>query len=319
MARQHVPLSGLATLTIVSTLGGANPFIPVEGIHPFIEMSNPATLFVLTLIGQAFGMVPDIDHPNSTITKKLGIVGSILHPIISTLSGGHRKGAHSWVFVLGMAFVGAFLSTLGNFDTYTSPSFPAWVNDFFHIIASGSIYIVALFVTLCTAFSIRLILPQKLNKSGKFTMLVSLVGGATVLMNPDMMNTPWLIFAMALGTLFHDVGDMMTTGMVPFLWPFIQKPLGIPVVGRTGSWREVFAVGPLLTFGLAASYAMVIIEPALPAMKDWISSTAATASMNIDTSSVAITMQGALIVAAALAAFDLVTRIFFPPRFQGGH
>lgn len=310
MARQHVPLSGLATLTIVSTLGGVNPFIPMQGIPLFAEMSDPATLFVLTLIGQAFGMVPDIDHPNSTITKKLGVVGSILHPIISTLSGGHRKGAHSWVFVVAMAMVGGLLTSLSDKTM--------WPDGF----ASAGIWITALFVTLCTAFSIRLILPQKLNKSGKFTMLVSLVGGATVLLNPQMMDTPWLIFAMALGTLFHDVGDMMTTGMVPFLWPFIDKPLGIPVVGRTGSIREVFAVGPLLTFGLAASYAMLILKPGLPMFQNWLSATSDKLTQGfVDIPSIPmdITLYGALIVAGALAIFDLATRIFFPPRFQGGH
>ena len=317
MARQHVPLSGLATLTIVSTLGGANPFIPMQGIHPFIEMCTPSILFALTLIGQAFGMVPDIDHPKSTITKKLGIVGAILQPPMTFLGGGHRKGVHSWVFVVAMAFLGLFMNGL------SSPVIDLFFFKFNNPVAPFGLWIVALFTVACTMFSIRLILPYKLNKLGWLALGLSLLGGWVVIANPDMMKTPWLVFAMALGTAFHDFGDMLTTGKVPFLWPFIKKPLGLAVVGRTGSRIETLIAGPLITFGLVISYAMVIIKPAIPEFGKWFSSTVVPATGGVihalPTDAMQVTLQGALIVSLAIAAFDFLTRIAFPPRFEGGH
>jgi hypothetical protein len=67
----------------------------------------------------------------------------------------------------------------------------------------------------------------------------------------------WLPLAIGLGYLTHIVGDMLTVGGVPLLWPVPIKPpkavkdvpvlnkvwlpsgaLALPLVGVTGSWRE---------------------------------------------------------------------------------
>ena len=80
----------------------------------------------------------------------------------------------------------------------------------------------------------------------------------------------WLPVSMLTGVLVHIVGDMITTGGVPLLWPLVIKPpkvlrklpllkniwkangaFSIPLLGRAGSRREWFVLIPV------SGYAMV--------------------------------------------------------------
>jgi membrane-bound metal-dependent hydrolase YbcI (DUF457 family) len=80
----------------------------------------------------------------------------------------------------------------------------------------------------------------------------------------------WLPVSMLIGVVVHIVGDLVTVGGVPLLWPLVIRPpkalrrlpllknvwrpngaLSIPVLGRAGSRREWLVLIPV------SGYAMV--------------------------------------------------------------
>jgi membrane-bound metal-dependent hydrolase YbcI (DUF457 family) len=80
----------------------------------------------------------------------------------------------------------------------------------------------------------------------------------------------WLPVSMLTGVVIHIVGDMITTGGVPLLWPIVIKPprflrklpvlndvwkangaFSLPLLGRAGSRREWLVLIPV------SAYAMV--------------------------------------------------------------
>ena len=61
----------------------------------------------------------------------------------------------------------------------------------------------------------------------------------------------WVPAALGLGWLVHLIGDMLTTGGVPLLWPY-RRRVAWPVLARTGSAREAL-------FGAALLVAVVVL------------------------------------------------------------
>src|ERR1022692_2944317 len=58
------------------------------------------------------GVLPDIDHPDSTISRSFGFLTEAFAWLVDRLSGGHRRGTHSLfgiaVFTAGAVSVGAY-------------------------------------------------------------------------------------------------------------------------------------------------------------------------------------------------------------------
>src|SRR5580704_4591452 len=53
------------------------------------------------------GVLPDIDHPDSTISRSFGFLTEWFAWVVDRISGGHRHGTHSFVGI-GVFTLGAF-------------------------------------------------------------------------------------------------------------------------------------------------------------------------------------------------------------------
>jgi membrane-bound metal-dependent hydrolase YbcI (DUF457 family) len=94
------------------------------------------------------------------------------------------------------------------------------------------------------------------------------MAGLVTVYAPDQWT--WLPTSMLIGVAVHIVGDLITTGGVPLLWPLVVRPpkllrrlpllrnvwrpngaLSVPLLGRAGSKREWLVLIPV------SAYAMV--------------------------------------------------------------
>jgi hypothetical protein len=96
----------------------------------------------------------------------------------------------------------------------------------------------------------------------------------------------WLPVSMLTGVLVHIVGDMITTGGVPLLWPIVIKPpkvlrklpllkniwkangaFSIPLLGRAGSRREWLVLIPVSGYAMVGMFGagLAVAKAHLPA------------------------------------------------------
>jgi membrane-bound metal-dependent hydrolase YbcI (DUF457 family) len=53
----------------------------------------------------AFALLPDIDEPGSTVSRKLGIISQTFSGVVRNVSGGHRAATHSIFFAAIVALL----------------------------------------------------------------------------------------------------------------------------------------------------------------------------------------------------------------------
>ncbi|MBF6089109.1 metal-dependent hydrolase [Nocardia cyriacigeorgica] len=182
-----------------------------------------------TIITAGAALLPDIDHPKGTISHSLGPVSHLLSQGVSAVSGGHRHGTHSFLFVL-----------LAGWATWAGQH--VWGKYFtfgliFFMLALG-----ARALHLCPS-------GDSLKAYGPCVLLA---GGGTLLMArwlPDV--PPWLPFAIGLGVLIHILGDCLTDKGCPLLWPLGTR-VGIPLISRTGNKIETWLLTPAMTLATIA-------------------------------------------------------------------
>lgn len=201
-----------------------------------LELSSAERL-AGTLVCAGAALLPDADHPNATIAYSFP-GGSIVTGMIGAASGGHRKGLHCLAAIVAVCVGTVLLSKL----TVTPEG---WDREL-HL---GT----AIMVMCCAAFA------------GKVLHLVRnwfsawVVGAVIAFVATWFVPTGgvWLLLAMTLGYATHLAGDLITAGGVPLLWPLMPKPpqtvrntpvlsamwlpggnFAVPVLGKTGSWRE---------------------------------------------------------------------------------
>src|SRR6202012_4589929 len=105
-------------------LSGAVAF---AGLAPVlhVRMSYLAAGVVLTA---GAGVLPDIDHPDSTISRSFGFLTERFSWLGNKLAGVHRHGTHSLLGIIAFtaAAYGAGLSQLSEPRSVTSPVVPSW-------------------------------------------------------------------------------------------------------------------------------------------------------------------------------------------------
>jgi len=182
-------------------------------------------------------LLPDLDHPSSTVAAGLP-GGRILAGAVGGLTGGHRKGMHSLVAVLAVMLAAIALS------------FVTWKPDGWETqLALGP----AIAAAVCIAVGTKCV---RLVKSWAVSWVIGIaVAAAMMWFFPDEFG--WLPACIGVGYLAHLVGDTLTTGGVPWLWPVMMKrpaalrraPIvpylwprrgcfALPILGNAGSRRE---------------------------------------------------------------------------------
>lgn len=243
-------LSGAVAWTVVAT--PTTPLVPLSLVHESLpDFSLGLGLVEVDPIAYALGLVltsgaallPDIDHHNGTIAHSLPKVGFIPSPtqilcrFIGKISGGHRHGTHS---ILGIAIFILLAFLLGRV----------------RIPIAGQEYAfgAALLAFLLTAFAFA-VFKIGAKKAWLFRWIAAAaVAAAITFYFPD--QWALLPIIVGLGAFVHCLGDMLTVGGVPWLYPLTPKTpkalkdtfferfwqnngyFAFPILGTTDSGQE---------------------------------------------------------------------------------
>jgi membrane-bound metal-dependent hydrolase YbcI (DUF457 family) len=222
LGRSHVVMSGAGYVTaaiLVPSLVGQAHVAPLQ-------------LAAGTVIAGAGGLLPDLDHPEATISRSIGPLTKVLSRTTNKLMGGHRQGTHSLLFIVALA-IGLYISLLQS-DIGKLVSFA--------IVALG----VAL---LLDAFT-------------KLELIERVCGALVIATITSTILTPLLIIpALLIGVALHDAADSLTPEGVPVLWPVKTYRFRLPLV-RTGSAGELLLCS-LVELGVTALVVMTFLHPHL--------------------------------------------------------
>jgi membrane-bound metal-dependent hydrolase YbcI (DUF457 family) len=187
---------------------------PGMGTHGYAELGAA----VVVTAGAA--LLPDLDHPRSTVGQALGPLTATLARWVAALTGGHRHGTHSVLFAVAAGYGGWALGQAGT--RWTLP-------------------VVALLAALALAALGVTNTPSAGVLSCVAAGYVLTAGGATI---------AWLGPAVGIGCAAHLVGDGLTEHGIPLLWPLSKERFRLGAID-TGSAVERLLVGPALVVALA--------------------------------------------------------------------
>lgn len=225
---------------------------PVIGLHGMAEIGPFAT----TCAGYA--LLPDLDHPFSTVTRKLGVITETLSAGLRALSGWlyqvtkgpsdergrgeHRHATHTVLFAVLIGFL-CWASTWA----WGGWAVAAWIG--FGLLLAydrlGKLMLVPLGIGVAD--------------------WISEVAGRTAGFGPAAFaaldqSAGWLGIAVGVGCLTHCLGDALTEAGCPFLFPLlihgetwyeIRPPAWLRF--RTGTPAETWIVFPLVLLGCLAA------------------------------------------------------------------
>jgi membrane-bound metal-dependent hydrolase YbcI (DUF457 family) len=226
-------------------LTGAAAWLAVTASAPVLTsgLMPQSTVGVIAgaVVCAGAALLPDADHHNGTIAHSVPVVGQIVTSAIGQAAGGHRQGLHSLLATIGVLFGSVALG----FATITV--------EYFGSLALGP----GLAAMALIAFAAKAL---KLTK-GSWVLpwiLGAFVAVGIVLYAPT--EVSWLPVAVTLGFVVHLMGDMLTKGGVPLLWPWKPKPprwwQGAPVLNRMWQHNGYFAVPVLGLTGSALESAL---------------------------------------------------------------
>ncbi|MFS0702056.1 metal-dependent hydrolase [Cellulomonas sp. 179-A 4D5 NHS] len=237
---------------------GAAAWFAVAGSGPLMLGWYPVHSSGL-LIGAAVcagaAMLPDADHHAGTISHSLPPLSRLVTRGVAHVSGGHRHGTHSLLGILVFAALGALLGAV---------RVPSPVGTL--AVGAG---VISLLLVAYAAKALRMTSDATWLRSW---LLATGVAAAITVFAPE--DPTWLAVCVGLGAAVHVLGDALTTGGVPLLWPWTPDPPrwwaenrvlrrvwqrngwgGVPVLGRTGSVREWLLAVPV---SLYATYGLVV-------------------------------------------------------------
>ncbi len=223
-------------------LSGALAF---AALGPSLHVTGPHLVVGVVLTAGA-GVLPDIDHPDSTIARCFGFLTEAFAWLVARISGGHRHGTHSLV---GIAVFTAGAVAAGWYQV-SGPRLTG------HTIFSWHMVPAALYLALLYSAALR-----ALHIGGHHGDLLG-IGGAIVtcytradlaLIPVGHWHVPLLALATGLGAAAHITGDELTHGGCPIFWPFSMHEFHLlprPLQITTAKLGENWIVFPLLIGGL---------------------------------------------------------------------
>ncbi|NNH69169.1 metal-dependent hydrolase [Nocardia uniformis] len=182
-----------------------------------------------TFLTAGAALLPDADHPKGTISHVLGPISHYACRFISRISGGHRQGTHSLLFV---ALV-----------TYGTWAGEHWI---------GRNFTLAL-VFFLLALAVRALNLAPTGDSVKaWGTVVILAASGTFAIDHWISDKPaWLPFSVGLGALAHLIGDCLTERGCPLLWP-LKTRTRFPIIDRTGNKMETLVLVPIFALATVA-------------------------------------------------------------------
>jgi membrane-bound metal-dependent hydrolase YbcI (DUF457 family) len=233
---------------------GAAAWVAIASTGPYTLGWYPLDATGILIGGMATAgtaLVCDWDHRHSTVANSLPPLSNVIAVGIENASGGHRQGTHS---VLGAAFFVLLATLAGQIQLQTD-----W-----GLLSVGA-GLLCMFMINIAAKALKLFPKAGFISNWLFALTMA---GLVTWFAPDQWT--WLPVSMLTGVVVHIVGDMITTGGVPLLWPIVIKPprflrklpvlndvwkangaFSVPLLGRAGSKREWLVLIPV------SAYAMV--------------------------------------------------------------
>ncbi|HEY3958511.1 MAG TPA: metal-dependent hydrolase [Streptosporangiaceae bacterium] len=219
-------------------LSGAAVF---TGLDAGLLHLGPVPLLTGAVLTAGAAVLPDLDHPDATVSRTFGFLTQALAWAVGKASGGHRHGTHS---ATGAA-VATGLAMLARVFAHTT----------------AGLAVLALLAALLLAAALR-----ALRLGGHSGDLAAIAAAAAMAWTgAGLRLLPW---AVALGTATHIAGDMLTTEGCPLAWPLTARHYWLlpgPLRFETGHLAERCAVFPALlaTLACAAVLALHGLRPPL--------------------------------------------------------
>jgi len=236
---------------------GAAAWVAVASTGPYALGWYPLDAAGIVIGGMATAgtaLVCDWDHRSSTVAHSLPPLSNVIAVGIENVSGGHRQGTHS---LLGAAFFVLLAALAGQFQLQTD-----W-----GLLSVGA-GLLCMFMINIAAKALKLFPKYGWISNWVFALTMA---GLVTWFAPHQWT--WLPVSMLTGVLVHIVGDMITTGGVPLLWPIVIKPpkllrklpllrnvwkangaFSIPLLGRAGSRREWFVLIPVSAYAMIGMF-----------------------------------------------------------------
>ncbi len=230
---------------VVSGLAGASLILTFTDLSDRPEV---AATTVALVAGSA--ILPDIDHPGATISRSLPPLTHALSRLVSIVSGGHRKGTHA---IIGWLSFGLVAFVLASWQ-WEAPSLTLGPLDVPPDTISPGLGLIAGFLAGITLTALHL------DPGGVPGWLVAIVmGGIAARADID----PVVVGALVtVGCAIHVVlGDGLTTKGVRYLYPLIKTRFRLPVLGKTGSRREIMYVTVLAAVAIIAPLFQTVVIP----------------------------------------------------------
>ena len=206
MGRTHAASGGLAFAASAPLLSGLG-----------VDLSVGLAVGVVAAAGAA--LLPDLDHPSSTVARALGPLSGALARMVAAVSGGHRQGTHSLVGVAAFTALAVLADQAG--------------------IPGRTVVAVLLLVLASAGLHLRLARPPFLHVA-----VCALVGFVLVAACP-MVSGGVMPVAVAVGAAMHLVGDALTREGIPVLWPFRHDRFRLATL-TTGGLAERLLIGPAM-------------------------------------------------------------------------
>lgn len=204
----------MGTTHALSGIAGALAAAPL--LYP---SASPSGLITAAGVAAGFALLPDIDTDEATAARRFGPPGRLFASMIEA-AVGHRTATHSLLAWLAVAVAAAVIAVSGN----------------------------ALAIGLLAGFGVFLAAPLLFGKVGGrrlgflFGLASSVAAGwaaYTGLVSPVVVSS-----AAALGYVLHIVGDGLTYGGVPLLWPAKDRQ-ALPLFRTNSGGETLFSIALL--------------------------------------------------------------------------
>jgi membrane-bound metal-dependent hydrolase YbcI (DUF457 family) len=185
-----------------------------------------AQLVILTGLTAGAAVLPDIDHPNSSLAHCFGFFTKAVAWLIGRISGGHRHLTHAILGVAGFTIL-------------------AWLAVKYRGDVAGKVGLI-LFLSLIIASGL-----YALGIRGHVADVLAIAGALALVTTTT--GLPLVALAVGVGCATHVVGDMLTDEGCPLLYPLSNKHyhlLSQRLSFTTGTRPELWLLDPALTAGL---------------------------------------------------------------------